>query len=158
MSSVSSINSHVNPYLSGVNSSPNSIKQDLSNLLSSLQAGDLNSAQSAFSSLQQAFTQRPASTTGNSGSSTSTNPVQKDLQAIQTALQSGDVKGAQIASTQLATDMKSIKGHHGHHHGAKPASANDDQSNSANNPTSLLLNAVQSSGPATSGSTVNQLT
>jgi ribosomal protein S20 len=98
---------------------------------SALQSGDLSSAQSAFSTFQQALQ-------GNS-SAASAQPFGKnsqantDYQSLTSSLQSGNLASAQKAFTSLKNDLQSTsaggttqsahKGHHHHHHAASATSS-----------------------------------
>ena len=79
-------------------------QQSFQNLFSSLQSGDLGSAQTALKSL-----------TGGSGTVNSSSP----LASIAQALQSGDLAGAQKA----AQDFQAKRSGHHHHGGQTQASA-----------------------------------
>src|SRR5208337_4175079 len=94
--------------------------QDFESLANALQSGDLSSAQSAFSSLEQnlpGISQVLQSNSSSSSSSTQTSPVAQALQSLQSALQSGDLSGAQQAFTSLEKALQSTGStHRGHHH------------------------------------------
>ena len=175
MSSISSLSSSVSPYQYGSSSTVNSFQKDLKSLESALSSGDLSSAQSALTVVQNDFQNLPkppsgSSTSSSSSSSTSSaiSAVQTDLKNIQSALQSSDTNGAKTAFDKLKTDLQSLRpqhAHRGHHGGGKPPVDTDGDSSSSTNSTSstssatdLLLNAIQSSSSSTSiGGTINQL-
>jgi outer membrane protein assembly factor BamD (BamD/ComL family) len=132
MSSISSVNSTTNPnQTTNQQSGYTQIAQNFQAIGSSLQSGDLSSAQSALAALQQALQ-------GNSQSNSQTSSSQpfgknsqanKDYQNLTSALQSGNLSTAQKAYASLQNDLKSAqstksahKGHH-HHHAASATSA-----------------------------------
>jgi len=157
VSSISSVSSGVNPYQNNPSNGFSAIRKDLNALGSALQSGDLSGAQTAFSSLQTDFQNRPqppsaSGATGSTGSASSTNPIQKDLQAVQTALQSGDVDGAKTAFDKLKTDLQQVRGHHGHHHGGGKPPVSSDSPDSAQSGSSST-----STTSSTSSSTTDSL-
>jgi hypothetical protein len=121
----------------------NAIAGDWSALGQALQSGDLNSAQSAFSKLEQDL-QSSAQRAGHrhhhhdvdqaqsvysamqggnanaaTGTGNSTNTVGNDISALQKALQSGDTASAQNLLAQLQNDLQAsgqMQGHGHHHH------------------------------------------
>ncbi|HWC95088.1 MAG TPA: hypothetical protein VG456_00025 [Candidatus Sulfopaludibacter sp.] len=116
---------------------------------SSLQSGDLSSAQQAYTAIQKLLPGLSQDTTSSS------NPIAQDFQALGKALQSGDLSSAQSDFSQLQTDLSTAgasassgltKAHHGHHHHAAPPVDADSTS-------STTSSAAASSGG--SGQTVN---
>ncbi|MGP0071704.1 MAG: hypothetical protein ACLPWF_07190 [Bryobacteraceae bacterium] len=90
------------------------VQQDYAQLASSLQAGDLSGAQSAFASLQQALQSQGASSTQSStqsstNSSSGSDSIANDFNAIGKALSSGNLSQAQSAFSQLQTDIRSVQ-------------------------------------------------
>ena len=169
MSSISGISSGVNPYQSGSSSPFATLRNDLASLGSSVSSGNLASAQTALTAVQndiQSLPKPPGSSTSPIGSSST---IQNDLKAIQTAIQSSDKTGAQAAFSKLKTDLQSVRGHHGHHGGGKPPISTDTSSSdgaqsttgssstTSNSLLSTLLNTVQTAGTAATGVSINQL-
>jgi len=105
-------------------------KQDMEQLGTALQGGDMAAAQQAFTDLQglnptnqaqSASSVSAAASTTSSSSSTATSSqstVASALSSLSQALQSGNLSDAQTAFSQLQTDVQAQKGggHH-HHHG-----------------------------------------
>lgn len=82
------------------------MRKDFSQLASALQSGDLSTAQSAYSKIQQLMQQNgSASSTG----STPANTVQNDFAALGRALQSGDIGQAQTAFSQMQKDFQASR-------------------------------------------------
>ena len=102
------------------------IKQTFSDLSDALNAGDLQSAQAAFASLQSL--QPP-------GAANAQSPLAADISSLGQALQSGDIKGAQQAFAQLQQDSQSLKGSH-HHHRHHGGGAGSPQANLSTDPDS----------------------
>jgi hypothetical protein len=113
------------------------VRQDYAELAGALQSGDLTTAQSAFTALQQALQTQTGSSTASTVSSTtasatSNDPIANDLSALGQALSSGNLTQAQSAFAQLKTDIRTAQqsaatgnqgftpwlraGGHGHHH------------------------------------------
>jgi hypothetical protein len=110
------------------------VQQDYTQLAGALQSGNLTTAQSAFTALQQALQTQ----SGNAASTSSTNsqdPILNDFNALGQALSSGNLSQAQSAFAQLQSDVQTaqqsaasqtqslsqalktaVEGHH-HHHG-----------------------------------------
>lgn len=84
-------------------------RQEMQDLSSALQTGDLASAQTAYSALQASLDQFKTSPMyqklESSGKTSGT--LASDFSAIGTALTAGDITGAQSAAQQLQTDMQS---------------------------------------------------
>jgi hypothetical protein len=112
-------------------SSANSIQQTFKQLAKSLQSGDLEGAQKAFSSLQQLLRSGPS----GQSASTQDNPIQNDFAALGQALSAGDLSAAQSDFTKLQTDLKAagqsgdtgsgqpVQGAHRHGHHFRPESS-----------------------------------
>jgi len=89
------------------NGGPNSaVGQAVGSLLSSVQSGDLSSAQQAYSSLESLLEGSSASST-SSTSSTSTsssgnNPLAQLIQSLGTSLEAGDIDGAQSTLAEFS--------------------------------------------------------
>ncbi len=125
--------------------------QDLNQLSSALQNGDLASAQSAFSNFlnlvpgYQPTTDATAvsDTTASSLSVAGTSSVAADFSALEQALQTGNLTDAQSAYNQFQTDMQAKAGGHHHHHPhhgtAAPAASDGTSTNSSGS--SLNLSA-----------------
>lgn len=114
MSSISSISSATNPYLTSSQSPQAQLFTDFKAIGSALQTGDLSTAQSALSTFQQALqnnSQTSASQPFGKNSQANT-----DYQNLVASLQSGDLSGAQKAFASVQTDIKAA--HKGHHHHA----------------------------------------
>src|ERR1700692_4971456 len=79
------------------------IMQDLKQLASSLQSGDLARAQQAYSALLQLLPNQGQNTQQTTSSS---NPISSDFKALGQALGSGDLSSAQKAFSQLQADLK----------------------------------------------------
>ena len=84
------------------------IQQLFKQLASSLQSGNLASAQKAYGSLEQLLQGNPSRSQASSAQpgSTTSSAVQKDFAALGQALSSGDLSTAQSAFTQLQTDLQ----------------------------------------------------
>jgi hypothetical protein len=117
---VSNVTSATSPYPSSYQSNFRLGLQDFESLAGALQSGNLASAQTAFSSLEQdlpGISQllQPGSSTGSAADQSS--PIPKALQSLQTALKSGDLSGAQQAFANLQQGLQSARSaHRGHHH------------------------------------------
>ncbi len=100
--SISSISAAgLSQYVLSSSNSPQ--QQALQTLQSSLASGDLNSAQSAFETLQ-AVLQNSATSTGTTLSANS--QFSTDLSALGSALSSGDLSTAQSAFATVLSDLK----------------------------------------------------
>jgi hypothetical protein len=81
-------------------------KQDAQKLSQDLQTGDLSAAQSDFATLQQAFSQSPASSASASPAATTTlatsNPVAQAFNQVASDLQSGNLTAAQKDLSAIA--------------------------------------------------------
>jgi hypothetical protein len=91
-----------------------------------LSSGNLSSAQSDFSALQQIFGQAAAGSTPSTSSTSSTsattasNPLEQAFQQLSSDLKSGNLTAAQKDYSTIQQDMQSEfanRLHHGHHHG-----------------------------------------
>lgn len=124
--------------------SQNPVKNDFASLLSSVQSGDLTSAQSALASLQQ----NRGAQFGNV-SNTGQSQFQNDLNSLVSAIESGDISGAQQSLSALQSDAKTngVGGHHHHHHNA--AAANDgDNGNTTNSSSASAASNSAAVSPA----------
>lgn len=112
------------------------VQQDYAELSSALGTGNLTTAQSAFTALEQALQTQSGSTTSTASSTSSTSsddPIANDLTALGKALSSGNLTQAQSAFSQLQSDIKTAQqsaasqtqnstqgqrseGRHHHHH------------------------------------------
>ena len=117
MSNISSVTGTTPPY------QPSQVSlylQAFQSMGSSLQAGDLSSAQSTLAAFQQNLQSYSTSAAqqpfgGNSQANTA-------YQNLSSALQSGDLSGAQKSFADLQRSLSSVhKGHH--HHGSKSTQA-----------------------------------
>jgi hypothetical protein len=139
---IAGIGSTLNAYQPHVQSNFKQRQQDVQNLASALQSGDLTGAQTAFAALQKLRQgqQTPSGQQGNNA----TNPIRTDFTALGKALQSGDISGAQSAFATLQKDVQSLQqgqggqqvgGHHHHHHhgGNTPEATASPVSPSASN-------------------------
>lgn len=115
-------------------------RQDLAQIGSALQQGDISAAQKAFSDLQSLNGSNVAS---SSSDSNETDTASKDFAALGQALQSGNVSDAQNAFTKLQSDIQTHKGGHRHHHHANGSDSNGQQNNVSND-FSALGQALQS--------------
>jgi hypothetical protein len=134
---VSSVSSATNPYQASSTDGFNQLFSDFKGIGSSIQSGNLTSAQTALTSFENDLQ-----------SSTGTNPLTKlfsnnstlstDLTNLQNALKSNDPSGAQSAFKTLTQDMQTAmktqgtKRHHHHHHADNDASSSSTSSNSTN--------------------------
>lgn len=109
-------------------------QSDFAAMLQAVQAGDMNAAQSALSTLQGDVQSAPtySPTASYTASATSAASPQTDLDALFQAVQTGDVSSAQAALSKLQSDAQSgvdngqqgtqqngtqkAGGHHHHHH------------------------------------------
>jgi len=102
----------------------NQRRQDLDAIAQALQAGDLASAQKAYSDLQQ-LQQSVVSTSGK-GSHSGISAIRTDFDDLGKALQSGDLSAAKDAFSKLQKDLQSThRGHH-HRHAAKTQDTSSD--------------------------------
>jgi outer membrane protein assembly factor BamD (BamD/ComL family) len=88
------------------------VQQDYAELSSALGSGNLTSAQSAFTALEQALQTQSGSTTSTASSTTSSSsddPIANDLTALGKALSSGDLTQAQSAFSQLQSDLNTAQ-------------------------------------------------
>ena len=135
MSSVSGVSSLLNQYQVNWQNNSKQVKQDFSDLMTSLRSGDLSGAQQACSTIiQDISTASQTQTTQQTG----VTGIQGDLDALGQALQSGDVNAAQTAYTKLQQDFQIIHAHHHHQH--HQVQGNRDQ----NTPT--IMDPVQTNG------------
>jgi ribosomal protein S20 len=81
------------------------VQRALQGLQDSLASGDLNSAQSAFLTVQK-LNQNSATAIGNNLSSSSQSQLSTDLTALGSALSSGDLSTAQSAFATVQSDLK----------------------------------------------------
>jgi hypothetical protein len=108
--SVSSVNLDPSIASSSWRSTVQQATQDFNQLFQSLQSGNVDSAQQAYSSIQQiqaALQQNASGQTSASTASTASNPVASDWSALGQALQSGSLSSAQSALNQLQQDAQS---------------------------------------------------
>jgi hypothetical protein len=150
MSSISSVSSATNPYLTSNQSGIGQFFQDFKALGSALQSGNLSTAQSALSTFQQDL-QASAPAAAQTSSQSSSQPFGKNTQAntdfqnLTSALQSGDLSGAQQAFASLQNDLKTAKGHHHHHHhGSSGASSGTSATASSSTPASSSSTSASS--------------
>lgn len=134
MSSISSVSSATNPYQTDTQNPWQQRAQDFKTLQSALQAGDLATAQQAFSSLKQS--QPSASPAASaSGASNQNSQVSNDFQALQSALSTGNLSSAQQAFSSLKQSMQigrvSGTGHAHHHHAGSTKNSTQTASSSA---------------------------
>jgi hypothetical protein len=117
--SISSVPSSINtPQAGGAQSLVARARQDLKELASALQSGDLSGAKNDFSALMQLMQSVQQPSQSQTPSSGTQNKVGTDLTAIGNALQSGSLSSAQDAFNKLLQDMQvAAQGHHHHHHG-----------------------------------------
>jgi hypothetical protein len=111
--SVTGVSSATNAYWDRIQNRFNQQAQDFQGLASAIQSGDLSSAQTALTGIQQGIqnnSQGPLAAALSDPNS----QISKDFQSLQTALKSNDVSGAQDAFAALKQDFKSL--HHHHHH------------------------------------------
>ena len=113
MSSVSGVSSLLNQYQVNWQNNIKQRQQDFSDLMTSLQSGNLTGAQQACSALiQSTSTSNQTQTSQQSG----VTGIQADFNALGQALQSGDVNAAQTAYAKLQQDLQNIHSNHHHHH------------------------------------------
>lgn len=112
---------------------PQKIRADMQAIEQALQSGDLDSATTAYTQLQN---DAPwLAKAANSQSTTSNSPASL-FATLGTALQSGDVSGAQKAFAQF---QQSVRGHRGHHRDG----SNDSDGNSVGQNFRMLASALQ---------------
>ncbi len=139
--------------------SPLSVRsQDFTALQSTLQAGNITGAQSAFAALLQDV-QKTQSANGASSLFAPGTPAARDLAALGGALKSADLTGARKAFATLEQDIQtSAQSGAGsvavgnHHHPTTPAQAASNGSASALNPAQA---AVASISPQAIGNLLN---
>ncbi len=85
-----------------------SFRQEMQDLSSALQSGDLALAQTAYSALQASLDQFKSSPIYQKleSSGKTSGVLSSDFSAIGTALTAGDITGAQSAAQQMQTDMQ----------------------------------------------------
>jgi hypothetical protein len=115
------------------------VKQNMQQLVSSLQSGDLSGAQTAYAALSQSLP-------GSNGTNNQNNPFQQGIAAIGAALQSGDLSGAQSALQSLQSQMKGA--HHGHHHHGQGSSSASSSASSST--TSADISTLTATTPSIS--------
>ncbi|MGP0099206.1 MAG: hypothetical protein ACLPHI_19375 [Terriglobales bacterium] len=105
-----------------IGATPNPIQQQIQQLGTALQSGNLSAAQSDFASLQAAFSQ-PSTTTG-APTSTAGGPVNQAFNQLASDLQSGNLSAAQKDFATVQQDIHGPNGGpsfsrfpHSHHHG-----------------------------------------
>jgi hypothetical protein len=97
----------------GGSSGDQALGSAVGSLFSSVQSGDLSSAQSAYSSLESLLdgdgSSSSASTSSSTGSSStgSTNPLLQLIQSLGTSLDDGDIQGAQSTLSSFAQNAQS---------------------------------------------------
>jgi hypothetical protein len=129
--------------ISPVSSNPNSYQtnqtddgwQQFSQLVQSVNAGDLSAAQQAYTDFSQSGAAKVAAANPDS-------PLAKALSEIGQSLQSGDVSGAQQALSSLRPHR-----HGGHHHGGAKTETSAPAADSAQ--------GAPASAPNAPGATVN---
>jgi hypothetical protein len=147
MSNISSITGTTYPYQS-INQ-PSLFLQSLQSVGSSLQTGDLSSAQSAFSIFQQNLQANSTSAAqqpfgGNSQANSA-------FQNLSSALQSNDLSSAQKSFADLQTSLSSVhKGHH--HHGSKSTEATTSPSTTNPTTSTTSTTSTKSTGGANASS------
>lgn len=134
------------------------IKQDLQELGTALQSGNLSGARTAFATLQQ----DAPNLTAQSQNANTTNPRAQALAALGTALQSGNLAQAQQAFAnlqQVTQGSMAAQGHHHHHHHSGGGAANQVAS-SDNGSFGALLSSSLGQGASvisTAGSLLSKL-
>jgi DNA-binding FadR family transcriptional regulator len=140
------------------------VQQDYTQLASALQSGNLTSAQTAFTALQQALQTQTGSTTAPSTTPTSSSdPIANDFNALGQALSSGNLSQAQSAFAQLQSDVQTaqqstasqaqslaqalktaVDGHHHHHghHGGGGESSSQSSSSTTSSTSSSSTTGV----------------
>jgi hypothetical protein len=111
MMTISSIGFDQSAGTSGWRSSVRQADQDFDQLSQSLQTGDLNAAQQAYSSFQKiqaGLTSSAATQASAASATTASNPVASDWSALGQALQSGSLTSAQDALGKLQQDAQAI--------------------------------------------------
>jgi len=137
-------------------------RQDFTELADALKAGDLSSAQQAFSAFQQTFSASSVNTQTqvNQGASPR-DTVTADISTLGKDLQAGDLTTAQADFTQLQKDVQSLgKGHHQHHHKVSATTQDDAATNTSDTGTSLdqllaYLNSQAAAGASSTDSGTN---
>ena len=119
------------------------IREDMQQIATALQSGDLGSAQTAFATLQK----DAPNLTRESQNSDTTNPRAQALADLGSALQSGNLTQAQQAFSSLQQAMKA-GGHH-HHHGGSASESSSGYTTSSSTGSSTataasLLDPTQS--------------
>lgn len=130
------------------------VQQDYTQLATALQSGNLTSAQTAFTALQQALQTQTGSTTNpNTTTASSSDPIANDFNALGQALSSGNLSQAQSAFAQLQSAVQTAQQstasqaqslaqalktavdghhhHHGHHGGGGESSSQSSSSTTA---------------------------
>ena len=145
---ISCVNPVSTSYQTSATDGFNQLFSDFKNIGSSIQSGDLTSAQSALttfeSDLQNNTGKNPLSQLFSNNSTLS-----NDLAALQTALKSNDTTGAQSAFKTLIQDMQSAmktqgphRRHHHHHHRVD----NDSKTSSSTSSTDSSANSSPTAG------------
>ncbi|MFI5303206.1 MAG: hypothetical protein ACHQYP_00300 [Nitrospiria bacterium] len=158
--SVNSVSSNHALYQVNAQATNQKVQQNLSNLGSALQSGNLTGAQQALTAFEQVLNM---SKTGNPSqtfsSSSGNNKLSSDLSALENDLKSQNTTSAQADFNQLIQDLQSVqKGHHHHH--SHYAQSNSNGQNPAANATNSFSNSSSGGNPGnasnlTVGSNIN---
>jgi hypothetical protein len=137
------------------------LRQDFNQRASALQSGNLSTAQTAYSNLQQLLHGRQTPSNSNTGANAS-NTIQNDFSTLGQVLQSGDITQAQSAFSQLQSDIQAarqagsqeqnppeqgvlVQGHHPHHgrgsHSQSSTTASQDSSTTSDTGSSVSIYA-----------------
>jgi hypothetical protein len=103
MSSISSVTSAINPYLTTNQNGLGQSFKDVKAIGSALQSGYVSTAQSALAKFQQGLQGNPQTSANQPFGKNS--QANTDYQSLTSALQSGDLSGAQKALSSLQTDL-----------------------------------------------------
>ncbi len=151
---ISSISSTTNTYQASTQNAFSQTFNDFKNIGSSIQSGDLTSAQNALtafqSSLQSNSRQNPLTQLFSNNSQ-----LGNDLSALQSALKSNDAAGAQNAFKTLVKDMQGamkiqVPDGHRHHH-----RVDNDGDNDGSSSTSSSSATDSTTGSTSTGSALN---
>ena len=140
--SVNSVSSNHTLYQVNAQAINQKVQQNLSNLGSALQSGNLTGAQQALTAFEQVLNMsQPGNRSQTISSSSGNNKLSSDLSALENDLKSQNTTSAQADFNQLIQDLQSVqKGHHHHHHSHYTQSNSNGQNPTANG-TNLFTNS-----------------
>jgi len=115
------------------------IKTEFQQLGQDLQSGNLQQAQTDFTTLSQNLSSASQTSPAAASLLTGNSPLEQAFSQLGKDLQSGNLQGAQQDFTNLQQDAQQVSsqqaaGHHGHHHHRTESSQDSDSSSQQTNP------------------------